>query len=328
MKKWLKRLLIFIGVLAVLAAGAAVYYYICMNPYRGTVDSMPYSKSLDTELSLDEAIEDLDYVYERVSSRHPAWLDGNDAIVNAVEQQYETEKALLSQKGKVTILEIWQACARMTGVMKDGHTGVYYRTEKPKFIESVEEIQLYGLPIRIDDISMETVIDNYLSIYPYERREFALDGFYRRFLNMDYWLAGCGIDITDGVTFTFTTPSGEQDFHYEFVEFEQIKGLENPQDSSEEDLGWVYYNVNKEQDVAVFTLTSCRYNDEYHNTADAFWKEVFDNNIHNVIVDLRGNGGGSSTVANYFMQSLDVDEYRSWGNAMVSLETRGCSHRE
>ena len=83
-----KKKLIF-GVIAVCAVvlvlGGFMYYKLCMDPYRGTVKNREYSKELDTLLSTEEALEDLEYMMERFRNHHPAWLEENNKNVEAVE---------------------------------------------------------------------------------------------------------------------------------------------------------------------------------------------------------------------------------------------------
>ena len=47
-----------------------------------------------------------------------------------------------------------------------------------------------------------------------------------------------------------------------------------------------------------------------------FFNEVNDKSIENIAVDLRGNGGGNSGVANAFLQYINVDMYNSWDSAV------------
>ena len=97
-----------------------------------------------------------------------------------------------------------------------------------------------------------------------------------------------------------------------FVALEEANGYE----PGEADNKWVYYEIDKENNVGIFTLTSCVCNDEYLEVLDDFFAEVFAGGIENVVVDLRGNGGGNSWVANEFMRYLDVEEYQSWDSAV------------
>ena len=61
--------------------------------------------------------------------------------------------------------------------------------------------------------------------------------------------------------------------------------------------------------VGIFTLRQCDYNEEYRAGLREFFTEVHENNIHSVIVDLRGNPGGNSRVSNEFIRYLPVENY-------------------
>lgn len=52
--------------------------------------------------------------------------------------------------------------------------------------------------------------------------------------------------------------------------------------------------MDARNNTAVFTLTSCVYDEEYCSTVAAFFRRVDSFGIENVIVDLRGNTGGNS----------------------------------
>ena len=49
------------------------------------------------------------------------------------------------------------------------------------------------------------------------------------------------------------------EYHYDFVPIEEVKGYEY----SEEEEPWVSYEVDKENSIGVFTLTTCVNNEEY-----------------------------------------------------------------
>lgn len=79
---------------------------------------------------------------------------------------------------------------------------------------------------------------------------------------------------------------------------------------------FVEYELRPQDDAAVFTLRSCDFTDEYRATVKAFFEEVEQAGIQNVIVDLRGNGGGNSNVGTEFIRYLPVDEYAGWDSAI------------
>ncbi len=126
-----------------------------------------------------------------------------------------------------------------------------------------------------------------------------------------YWFF-CGVDTSDGVEMTFETENGNQTYHYEFVTLEQVTRYAN--DANNET--WVHYDIDLDNSVGIFTLRGCIDNKEYQDTLDSFFAEVFENDLENVVLDLRGNGGGNSRVANKFLQYLDVKTYHSWDSAI------------
>jgi len=74
---------------------------------------------------------------------------------------------------------------------------------------------------------------------------------------------------------------------------------------------FVYYEIDAERDLAILTLDNCRFNDEYRNCLQAMFTEIKEIGINNIAVDLRSNGGGSSSVANEFIKYLDIDTYKT-----------------
>lgn len=69
---------------------------------------------------------------------------------------------------------------------------------------------------------------------------------------------------------------------------------------------WVSYDVDKDKNVGVFTLNECNYDKEYRDKVDKFFEEVFENNIDNIVIDLRKNSGGNSQVMLPFLYNLDI----------------------
>ena len=114
-----------IAVLSIAVVAGALYgaYALWFDPYRGTSDLASPTLPLDTELSAEQALADLDYAYERIVERHPAWLDGSDDLCAAVREQYQDEREALADGS--TVIELWQACGRIATVLGDGHTYAY-----------------------------------------------------------------------------------------------------------------------------------------------------------------------------------------------------------
>lgn len=81
-----------------------------------------------------------------------------------------------------------------------------------------------------------------------------------------------------------------------------------------EQLPFFAYEIKKEDDLAVLTLNSCQYNAEYHKELLIFFKEVATQNIKNIALDLRRNGGGDSRVIDEFLHYINVHRIKGYGS--------------
>lgn len=297
--------------MVILAAALYGGYKLWMDPYRGTVREMEASGYLlNDEMSSEAARSDLEYLMERLRERHPAWLDGSGKD-KAVEKQYEEE---LERMGNpVSVLELYQAASRITARLHDGHTSVRWNNdEAERYIDDFSLVRSYGNPVTIDGAPGEELLAEYKKLCSYETDEYVEALFWEKAVISEAALQLCGVDTTDGVTMTFADGKGQMEHHFDFVPLEQVKGYER----SGEENSWVSYEIRCEDNLGIFTLHSCVCNEEYESALAAFFEEVNRNNVANVVIDLRGNGGGNSWVANEFLKYIDVDEYRSWDCAV------------
>lgn len=307
MKKWLKLTIICLCSLLVLAGAATAYYFGFMHPYRGTVSNGNYDEALplDTILTREQAQEDLAFLMEQLESRHPAWLEEDSGIPQAVQTQLEAELNTLGEE--VSILELVQAASRITSVMHDGHTWVRYIGEERYVDDLTLFIDAENTVKAINGESPDDLYARFLGLFQYELEPYASQIFSQVLIRESY-LRLMGVDTSEGVSFTFKKNGEQFEQHYNFVPAEEIKG----NNSGIEEDNWVSYELDAEHDTAVFTLKSCIFNDEYCAVVKEFFDAVAENNISNIIVDLRGNGGGNSLVANEFLRYIDIDEYKGW----------------
>jgi len=311
MKKWLKVVIICIAILAVLAGVVFGYYFAFMHPYRGTVNNSGFADSLplDTVLTGEQAREDLFFMMECLESRHPAWLEEESEIPQLVQAQFDKELEAIGEE--TTVLELYQAASRITSVMRDGHTWVRWRGED-KYVDDVTQFtDSENTVIAINGEPLVDIYNRFLGLFQYELEPYARATFANVLIRENY-LRLMGVDTADGVTFTFESENGQQfDEHYTFVPAEEIKGNDS---NADEDYKWVSYEIDAENSVAIFTLNECIYNDEYCAVVEEFFGEVEKNNVENIVVDLRENGGGNSMVADEFLRYLDIDQYNGWGS--------------
>ena len=296
-------------------------YQLLINPYRETTNEYVTTLPLETELTQKQILGDIDYVIGKLRERHPAWLEKENKRVDAVEAKYSDMRKMINddEKNSYTVLEEWQILSRIMNQLYDGHSRVDFFSDSEKYIDDFSQINEYGNPITINGEPTEKILESFLNLFQYERVEFA-QAVFGEYIKQELYLNWLGVDTSDGVTFKYVTDSGEKEYHYSFVPYENVAN--NDVEESE----WVNYEIEEKDNLAIFTLKECDYNDLYVNTVNEFFDKVDSADIENVIVDLRGNGGGNSYVANEFLSHLNIDGYMGlsgdvrYGNFLIHNE--------
>lgn len=307
-----KIIIITLFVFLFVCGGLFTAFKLFFDPYRGTVSAGEWelTSALDEVLTKNQAVSEIDFILKRLEERHPACMDG---IPQLVLEQTRIEKENMSEQ--VTVLQLWQMSSRILAKMSDGHTSVEpllkqgnnlpisFRFDKEKLYVINGEFDGYEVT-HIGGISTDELYRTFLSQFSYELEEYASTHFANLCQSSNY-LAFLNIDVSGSVQIDFETPNGKVSQEFEFglkeVEFER------------DDTPFVSYEIDKEQDVGIFILNKCTFDETYRKTLEAFFKEIKETQISNVIIDLRNNGGGSSNVINEFVRYLDLDEYFAYG---------------
>ncbi len=297
----------------VLAGILFAIYKLALDPYRGVNRSTVESLPLDDVITVEQAIEDMDYVMEMYRDRHPAWLEDSNERVDAVEAMYESEVQNLRNSGEygITVLEEWKAISRIMHLLYDGHSSVYSVSDSMLYIDDFSQLREIGRPVKINGEPYEAVLERFCNVFQYEMESYARAVFDSNVICNENYLRWSDVDTSEGLDLTYDMGDGtEETFHYEFVPIDEVKGYDS---STEGDAApWVCYDIDRENGIGIFTLTSCNYNKEYKETVKEFFEAVNEAGVDNVIVDLRWNGGGSSMVGDEFVHYLDVDSYYGW----------------
>lgn len=74
------------------------------------------------------------------------------------------------------------------------------------------------------------------------------------------------------------------------------------------------YYLDPENSACVFRLALCVNSEEYTQFLKTMFRDIKDNGIQHIIVDLRGNPGGNSMGINEFLRYVDIQEYRAFGS--------------
>jgi peptidase S41-like protein len=140
---------------------------------------------------------------------------------------------------------------------------------------------------------------------PHENEFWVRSSFARHIVRADQ-LAAFGLADPDGsVRIDFRAPDGAL-MHVHLRPSTPIKAARP----------WVGYEFYPADSTAVFWLERCDPNDEFFSTLSGFVNEVRQQNLRKVVIDLRGNPGGDSSVAVAILRSMGQTLQRGFSVAV------------
>lgn len=312
-KKNLRIVIISVVAVLLLAGCAFFIWQKHIDPYRGTVSGFENSLPLETELTVEQAQRDIAFVYAKLSERHPMWLEDDNPRVEDVKDLYVDALADLSlaENGIVSAMDVWRAVSKMAAALGDGHTSVWWQNPNQRFIDNLIIYEAGGKPLAINSVPIEDVIEQFKVYSSFETETAFLNGVFNTKLIRKHFLDLAGLDTSNGVRFTCCKDDGTlYDCWYTFVTADNVLMSADTEESV--DSSWVYYTIDPAADLGVLVLKECNWNAEYRQILQSFFDEAAASGISNIAVDLRGNGGGNSKVANEFIRYLPVKGYEGW----------------
>lgn len=261
------------------------------------------------ELTKEQVIEDIDFVLDVIKQNHASSVK---KIPDEVLKQKDIEINNLSER--TSIIDVYRIICRILSKLHEAHSTVIsiarinvpdcltnrlpFDTEftDEKFICKNGEFSGYSL-ISINDTTIEDLYKTFKEHLPHEIDEWTYHNFFEtssRFIS-GAQLSLSGIDTSKSIKITF-----QKDDEIKSKEFDLVP-IKVPNTISEE---WFFYEIDKENNLGIFKLNECTFNDEYKNKVHDFFLDVQKNNIKNIVIDVRKNYGGDSHVIDYFMMYL------------------------
>jgi hypothetical protein len=140
---------------------------------------------------------------------------------------------------------------------------------------------------------------------PHENQFWVRSSFARSIVRADQ-LSAFGLMNKDGsVQIDFQSPDGAS-IHVQLRPSRPLKPARS----------WVGYVFFPADSTALFWLQRCDLNDEFFRTLSAFVHEVKQRNLEKVVIDLRGNPGGDSSVAVAMLRSMGLALRRGFSVAV------------
>lgn len=297
----------------ILAVGGIV---LKISGYDAQTDFEP-TLPLESEISKEQAIKDLKYVFDTVSANHPALLtDGN--AENEFNSSYVKLRRELMSKDGVTVKELWEKSAELVCTLDDAHTIV--TVSGTEYVSGGSEISTAyrsGTLLSIDGISADSMKEHFKKVFPYEPQvSFYADYMFGEALQYGSWLTLLGADVSDGIDVVFS--GNNETKHFDMTD-------EPPE---RKQLELCSYKIDKENSLGIFTLNRCEMSQEYTDRLLEFFSAVRDNNIGNIAVDLRSNGGGTTEVINEFLRYINISDYKLFGGTDIRIGGNLISYRD
>lgn len=295
----------------ILAVGGIV---LKISGYDAQTDFEP-TLPLDAGLSSEQAQKNLKYVYDTVRAKHPVFLidDGAEKRFGDVYIKLRRE---LMDKDSVTVKELWEKSAELVCTLDDAHTIV--TASGTEYVNGGSEISTAyknGTLLSIDGISADSMKEHFKKVFPCEPQvSFYADYMFGEALQYGSWLTLLGADVSDGIDVVF----GENAKHFDMTD-------EPPE---RKQLELCSYKIDKENSLGIFTLNRCEMSQEYTDRLLEFFSAVRDNNIGNIAVDLRSNGGGTTEVINEFLRYINISDYKLFGGTDIRNGGNLISYRD
>ena len=298
----------------------------------------PYSMAADSSncITKDEAIADVNQFFETLQRVHPDLLAKVDVedYIKLKQQTLDDIGKQLDQDGKISVNDLAYILCYAGAFFGDGHTSVYWgygsnesNTEGKMFppfllgydngrfvvtalsnksMEGLEVLSVNGEPIReflrpiMDRISGET---------------FAWKA--ACFINMQpFWYCFSGLfDSYKSLALKLQDVQGKQSEQkvdtVSFADFQKlISDISATKPDQPREQGTRVSFLDSDR-IAYFIYPYFSFNDDEKKKIDGIFKEIESKKSQDLIIDIRGNGGGTSNMGDFIFRYLREDEFPS-----------------
>ncbi|MGI6362240.1 MAG: S41 family peptidase [Bacillota bacterium] len=336
MRKIKKLLLGITMVLAVLSFVFAFFYTaLRYTPILGTKPPEFYSYPDYTQiLTPQEMKEDLRQLKADLEQVHPATIYGLPADMEAAFAEAENKA-----NQEMTVGEFAFLAAELTCMLGDAHTGVmlgFGERLLPMEIKILDgKIFVLGgrnlYPgdqlLSLGGVTADEILAQAERVLPAENPYWLKDYIRNMLTESVLTQMGAEIDYMRGLDAEVLRNGETQVIRLEFgFTYEKADPYPERQFYPSNDSYQGYY-LDQENSLCHFRLQSCIYDEEYVDFVRTMFQDIKNQGIENIIVDLRGNYGGNTYVAQEFLKYIDIDEYKYFGSvrrmSRAASEQRG-----
>ncbi len=276
--------------------------------YEEAESRIQYWLPLNATVSKSAATADLAYMMNVVETNHCLAANGIPEDVNA---QFELEAKRLS--ANPTVCDVWTSVGRIMSRLSDSQSNVTFVPDVSETLDAQVELRSEDVYITIGNMKAKLISINDVSVdqmWNKFKEQSSYDNLYQAKLMFESALSDSA-QLTALGAKKFGQNSVSVRYEYNGKETKQSVSFSRVpvKPSSYSDYDFVYYEIDRPNNVALLTLNKCLYNDVYTETLRDFFADVKEEGIDNIAIDLRGNSSGSDEAAYEFMRYIDVKEY-------------------
>ncbi len=314
---WVKKG--FLSLLCVIVIAVVNIAGFCFPYWNSTVYKNDYyeSKQYNEVLTKGEAKQDLEIFWKHLNKVHPACYQ--DRAPEKLKIAYMDAQEKINGSDEIRVYEFARILENIASQLEDAHTYVkpiYNNAHYSRF--NYQHNMAGDKMIKVNGQTLEELLALYKNYYSYEAEEWGYIRLRGDLGNLE-GLTYLGIDVDEGVTYTFANAKGDTSentaYANDYMTYEEQVNAGIVKETEDEEQSFCSYVIDEEKGLAIFTLTACNYTEEFKQCVRDMFTEVRDKNISNVAVDIRSNGGGSSQVVNEIFKYLDIDSYKECGQS-------------
>jgi hypothetical protein len=300
-RKKLKVIGIILGCIAILLAGIFIYAY---NKWPIAIhEAKPYKSSgnvvLDKKLTKLEVKADVEKLIKTIESTHPIFLEGE------TEKYKKAKESFLKETDKdMTTAEFQLSVSRYLSSIQDGHTRVWFEEDQYLNINwrylkgNLVLLDKNNKPTnkivkKINGVEINRVMNTIKDLFPAENyaAEIINNSTYSKGKMV---LTNSGVDCSKDMFVTIKSEAGEENIKVEF-------DINNSSQNVKREI-----SSKKINDKTIYVkLGICEVNENLNKVLSDL-KEGINNNVKNVIVDVRDNPGGNSQACNMILDALNI----------------------
>ncbi len=283
-------------------------------------------------LSKEQAEFDIDALIYGLSQVHPDIFSvcKQEDLLSAVNH------AKASLPDSVNLMQLYQVAAPIVAMIGDGHTNLVFPSNRvftkdlkrfPVYVDvltdssvicssSLDSIIRRGDKIlSINNIGVDSIITAMMPFVSGERSHLKLSRIDTLFPSLFQMLFS-----SDKYDVTYQPKGTNNALTYTFpaTTWEEIK-KRCPSTKSEKKNDAYSYSVNSKNNVAVMDFREFADNERMEHFADSMFTDLANRKISNLIIDIRNNGGGVSTVGDVLLMYLSPEPFIQMDKALVRI---------